>query len=106
MEEYNGISVTSRKPVIFSMDEAAMFPSLKHREVARICREEFLKANLKGEVDVDVIGLYLAIHYQDRRNTCDLFNCRNGALLSEILNIRVSTPRGCLGLWRNITVFQ
>ena len=49
MEEYNGISVTS-------MDEATMFPSLKHWEVARICREEFLKADLKGEVDVDVIG--------------------------------------------------
>ena len=62
MEEYNGISVTSRKPVIFSMDVAAMFPSLKHR-VARIYKEEFLK----GEVDVDVIGLYLAIQYQDRR---------------------------------------
>ena len=67
MEEYNGISVTSRKPVIFSMDEAAMFPSLKHREVARICREEFLKADLKGDGDVDVIGRYLAIQYQDRR---------------------------------------
>ena len=65
MEEYNGISVTSRKPVIFSMDEAAMFPSLKLREVARICRD--LKADLKGSLDVNVIGLYLAIQYQDRR---------------------------------------
>ena len=65
MEEYNGISVTSRKPVIFSMDVAAMFPSLKHKEVVRICREEFLKADLK--VDMDVIVLYLAIQYQDRR---------------------------------------
>ena len=67
MEEYDGITVTSRKPVIFSMDKVTMFPSLKHREVARICREEFLKADLKGEVDVDVIVLYLAIQYQDRR---------------------------------------
>ena len=65
MEEYNGISVTSRKPVIFSMDVAAMFPLLKHREVAMICKEQFLKADLK--VGVDVIVLYLAIQYQDRR---------------------------------------
>ena len=43
------------------MDVAAMFPSLKHREVARICREEFLKANLKVEVDMDAIGLLLPI---------------------------------------------
>ena len=73
MEEYNGISVTSRKPVIFSMDVTAMFPPLKHREVARIYREEFLKAYLK--VDVDVIVLYLAIQYQDRRKELeDLFH--------------------------------
>ena len=57
MEEYNSISVTSKKPVIFSMDEAAMFPTLKHREVARICREEFLKSDLTVEVDMDAIGL-------------------------------------------------
>ena len=43
--------------MIFSIDVAAMFPSLKHREVARICREEFLKADLKVEVDMDAIGL-------------------------------------------------
>ena len=39
------------------MDVAAMFPSLKHREVARIRMEEFLKAHLKVEVDMDAIWL-------------------------------------------------
>ena len=68
LEMYNRRSSTTRNPVVFSMDVTAMFPSLKHKEVARTCREEFLRSSLTlEEVDTVALGLYLAIIYQDRR---------------------------------------
>ena len=68
LEMYNRRAGASRKPVIFSMDVEGMFPALQHEAVARTCREEFLRSDLVvEEVDVEALGLYLAILYQDRR---------------------------------------
>ena len=68
MEMYNRRAGGSRRPVVFSMDVEGMFPALQHEGVARTCREEFLRSDLVvEEVDVEALGLYLAILYQDRR---------------------------------------
>ena len=68
LEIYNRRAAESRRPVIFSMDVEGMYPALQHDAVAKTCREEFLNSNLVvEEVDVEALGLYLAILYQDRK---------------------------------------
>ena len=65
---YNRRADTTRNPVIFSMDVEGMYPALRHEEVTKTCREEFLRSNITiEEVDIDALGIYLAILYQDRR---------------------------------------
>ena len=56
-----------KKPVIFSMNVAAMFPSLDIAEVAGAVNEEFVNSNLEIEVDERELGLYLAIIFQKER---------------------------------------
>ena len=68
LEMYNRRAETTKKPVVFSMDVVGMYPALRHSEVARTCREEFMKLTLSiEEVDATALGLYLGILYQDRR---------------------------------------
>ena len=56
-----------KEPVIFSMDVAAMFPSLDIVEVARAVSEDFVNSDLEIEVDERELGLYLAIIFQKER---------------------------------------
>ena len=67
VERFNQRCSEANKTTTFSLDVGAMFPSFVHKEVARTCREEFLRSNLKVEVDGVALGLYLAIIYQIRR---------------------------------------
>ena len=66
LEEANRRADSFTNPVIFSKDVAAMFPSFDHEEVARICKEEFLRSDLEVKVDHLELGLYLAILFQGR----------------------------------------
>ena len=68
LEMYNRRADSTRKPIIFSMDVVGMFPALRHKEVALTCREEYIRSDLTlEELDIEALGLYLAITYQDRR---------------------------------------
>ena len=68
LEMYNRRAGTTTKPIIFSMDVVGMYLALRHREVARTCREEYLRSPLTIEgVDTEALGLYITITYQDRR---------------------------------------
>ena len=49
------------KLVVFSMDVSKMFPSLIASDVAKLVKEEYLRANLEVEVDDKELGLMLAI---------------------------------------------
>ena len=56
-----------KEPVIFSMDVAAMFPSLDITEVARAVNEEFVNSDPEIANDERELGLYLAIISQKER---------------------------------------
>ena len=56
-----------KEPVIFSMDVAAMFPSLDIAEVAQAVNEEFVNSDLATEVDERELRLYFAITFQKER---------------------------------------
>ena len=47
IEMFNRRSTSTTRQIVFSMDVTAIYPSLKHKEVARTCREEYLYWSLK-----------------------------------------------------------
>ena len=60
MEEVNG-KRGIKKLVVFSMDVCKMFPSMVAADVARVVKEEYIRARLEVEVDDNELSLALAI---------------------------------------------
>ena len=65
--EEGGATGNVHKPVIFSMDVAAMYPSLDVSIVAKAIGEEFVNADLEINVDERKLTLYLAVIFQKER---------------------------------------
>ena len=60
LEEVNR-QVNSQRLTVWSSDVKALYPSLRVDEVAETIRNEFLKSSIDIDIDVEELGLYLAL---------------------------------------------